>query len=104
MFSLPLSAPTPDPHRTLSQIGDFPFGLSSLTLTPNGDDTFTQWWFRGSLLSNNSKHFIDPSDSYSLTISDLEFTDAGVYQAEEIGRTPPTLFNFEITIFGMPGS
>ncbi len=79
---------------------DIPFGIPALTLNFNGTSGVVRWWFRAALLANGPKHTVDPSDGYSLTIRDLVFSDAGVYQAEEIGRTPSTLIIFEIRITG----
>ena len=60
-----------------------------------------QWWHNGTAITGNTaKYTLVPSSS-TLQINNVEFSDAGIYQAELLDATPVRQFSiFDVTIIG----
>ena len=73
------------------------------TAIPLADTSDVQWYFHSSLdnfveIFNNTNEYVFSSDKYSLTISDVQSTDAGIYR---ILASNITESNVTLVVYGM---
>ena len=72
-----------------------------MNLTVNNYTGAIQWWHNGTAITGSTaKYTLVPSSS-TLQINNVEFSDAGIYQAELPDATPVRQFSiFDITVIG----
>ena len=60
-----------------------------------------RWWHNGTAITGNTAKYTLVPSSNTLQINNVEFSDAGIYQAELLDATPVQQFSiFDITVIG----
>ena len=79
---------------------DFSYGFN-VNLRVNNYTGAIQWWHNGTAITGSTaKYTLVPSSS-TLQINNVEFSDAGIYQAELLDGTLVRQFSiFDVTVIG----
>ena len=98
---IPLAPPSPVPaYSDQSTSATFPYG-SNVNLRVNNYTGAIRWWHNGTAITGNTAKYTLVPSSNTLQINNVEFSDAGIYQAELLDATPVRQFSiFDITVIG----
>lgn len=97
----PTAPPLPLPaYSDPSQVGPFPYGSNSILEITNYTGAI-QWWHNGTAISANTTEYMLLPAMNRLLIINVSFSDAGIYQAELLDRSPVRQFTiFDVSVLG----
>ena len=97
----PSAPPSPLPaYSDQSASAGFPYG-SNVNLRVDNYTGAIQWWHNGTAITGTTAKYTLVPTSSTLQINNVEFNDAGIYQAELLDASPVRqFFIFEVTVFG----